>query len=84
MSIEEVEKKNIKIYPNPTTSIVNVATPNETINQINVYDMHGRLLKSQKGNNDNDQINIQELPNGMYMIEVKTRQGTKIAKLFKQ
>ncbi len=74
----------IKCYPNPTNDIVNISSQNETIKQINVYDMLGKLIKSQKGNSDNEKINIHELPNAMYLIEVKTEQTTKTMKIIKQ
>lgn len=71
-------------YPNPTNSIVNISAPNEIISQINVHDITGRLLKSQKGNNENEQVNIQELPSAMYMMEIKTDKGSKTMKIIKQ
>lgn len=77
-------KNNIKIYPNPTNSIVNITTSNNTINQINVYDIYGRLLKSKKSNNENEQINIQDLPNAIYLLEVKTENIIETIKIVKQ
>lgn len=84
LDVSDFEYSNIKCYPNPTNDIVHISTPNETINQINVYDITGRLLKSQKGNNENVQIDIQDLPNAMYLMEVKTQQGSKTVKIIKQ
>jgi hypothetical protein len=80
-NIEQLD--NFKLYPNPTCDIVHISTPNETINQINVYDLTGRLLKSQNGNSKNEIISIQELPDTIYLIEVKTKQGIKIVKTIK-
>ena len=83
-SNNEFLESNIKCYPNPTNDIVHISTKNETINQINVYDITGRLLKSQNGNNENEIISIQELPTAMYLVEVKTEQGTKTVKIVKE
>jgi len=83
-SYNQFSADSIKCYPNPTNSIVNISATNETINQINIYDMLGSLLKSQKGSSDNEQINIQELPNGIYLVKVKTDQGTQTIKINKQ
>lgn len=80
----ENELGNLKIYPNPTNDIINFTSPNEIINQINVYDMFGRLLKSQNGNNENEKMNIQDLPNAIYLLEVKTDKGSKIKKIVKE
>jgi len=84
LGISEFEQSNIKCYPNPTKDIVNLSTPNETINQINVYDMFGRLLKSQKGYNNSEQIDIQELPKAMYLLEIITEKGKQSVKVVKK
>ena len=81
---ENTTKNQISIYPNPTNGIVHISTPNETIEKINVYDITGRLLKSQNGINKNEMISIQELPSSIYLIEVKTDKGTKTLKILKQ
>lgn len=75
---------NIKCYPNPTNSIINISATSETINQIKVYDMFGRLLKSQNGTSDNEKIDIQDLPNAIYFLEVKTDKGSNTIKIVKQ
>lgn len=80
---DEFKHQNILVFPNPTSSTVNISATNETINLINIYDMFGRLLKSQKGNSVNEQINIQEFPNAMYLIEIKSEKGNKKVKIVK-
>lgn len=77
-------KNNIVCYPNPTNDIINISSQDEVITQINVYDMFGRLLKYQKGNANSEKISIQELPNAMYLVEVRTVQGTKTMKTIKE
>ncbi|HPW98406.1 MAG TPA: T9SS type A sorting domain-containing protein, partial [Flavobacterium sp.] len=74
-SVNEIESNNIKLFPNPTNDIAHISTPNEIINQINVYDLLGRLLKTQNGNNMSEQINIQELPNAIYILEINTEKA---------
>jgi hypothetical protein len=84
LGVSEITQSNIEYYPNPTNDIVHISTTNETINQINIYDITGRLLKSQKGNNENEIISIQELSSAIYLMEVKTQEGTKTMKIVKQ
>lgn len=74
----------IKFYPNPTKDKINITTQNESIVQINVYDMFGRLLKFQQGNTNNEQISIHELPNAIYLIEVKTANSSETIKIVKE
>jgi len=84
LDLSNFNYNNCNIYPNPTNNIINISTPNENINQINVYDMLGSLLKSQKGNSDKEQVSIQELPNAIYLLEVKTDKGNKTVKIVKE
>ena len=74
----------LTIYPNPVNDIINISFPNETINQINIYDITGRLQKSKNGSSENEKIDIQDLPNAMYLVKVKTEKGSKIVKIVKQ
>lgn len=71
-------------YPNPTNNIINITTQNEMITQTNIYDMFGRLLKTQTGNSNNEKIDIEEFPNAVYLVEVKTRHGIQTMKIIKQ
>jgi hypothetical protein len=85
LNLQNIEQlDNLKTYPNPVNDIVHISTPNETINQINVYDITGRLLKSQNGNNESEIISIQELPSAMYVLEVKTNKESRTKKIIKE
>lgn len=65
-----------KIYPNPTDGLVQfeINTPVSKSVTVNVYDMYGRRLYSNKSSlikgNNKLGFNIAFLPSGMYMIEV--------------
>ena len=83
LGINQNEISKFYIYPNPTNGIVNISSRNQKIEQINVYDITGRLLKYQKGNSDSEIISIQDLPNAIYLLEVKTDTGPKTVKIIK-
>lgn len=84
LGLKEYEINNIKIHPNPTNSIVTISANNEIIKQVNIYDMYGRLLKSQKATSNNEKINIEDLPNTIYLIEIKTDKVNKTVKIIKE
>ncbi|MEO8853220.1 MAG: T9SS type A sorting domain-containing protein, partial [Ginsengibacter sp.] len=65
------ERGGISIYPNPVTDVVNIHTGDATIlkTMAGFYDVNGRLVKNILITNNQQQINIQQLPNGMYMIK---------------
>ncbi len=84
LGMNENNLSKLLIYPNPTNSIINIEIQNAEINSLFVFDILGRLIKTQKANGSKSQINIQELPNAIYLLEVKTDRGNKTVKIVKQ
>lgn len=84
---EEINNKDIiKIFPNPTTNIVQMNIVNENIAELtlNIYNVAGILVKSEILTKNIRQINVGNLNNGVYMIEIKTKEWTKKQKLIIQ
>ncbi|GAA4155361.1 hypothetical protein GCM10022217_13460 [Chryseobacterium ginsenosidimutans] len=85
-----VEKKDIKIYPNPVSDYAYVELGFEGLREgafeaeISVYDMGGRKLQSLKTKNKVTKINTQPLIQGAYLVVVKTNDKTANAKLIKK
>lgn len=86
LGIDEVTNvlDNVKIHPNPTKDIINIEIENTDIQSITVLDLSGRVLKSINTQNNKTNINIQDLPNAMYLMQVKTKIGTKTVKVIKK
>lgn len=63
---------NIKVYPNPTSGIVNVSPPADFDKvDINVYSVVGHKARTDvKSNGKNYTINLSHLATGIYFIEV--------------
>ncbi len=62
----------LKVYPNPATTAVNVEIGNYTGKnmQLNMFDLAGRMLKNVPVTQAKTQIDIAELPQGVYLISV--------------
>lgn len=67
--INNFETKNVSIYPNPTTGIVDVDFNYQNFNsvRINVYDMYGKTVMTSA---DNWRLDLSSLPNGMYTLAI--------------
>ena len=78
-SQEEVTA-NIKIYPNPTFDIVRIES-NEIISDINIYNLHGQKINNPLLNNN---IDLRNLANGMYILKLKTKEKSMIFKIVKR
>lgn len=75
--------ENIKMYPNPTTSILNLGFSNEVIvNKIKVIDMTGKTVLQQDQNFT--QINVEKLSKGLYIIEVYSQNEKFTSKFIKE
>ena len=72
---------SILIFPNPTTSIINV-NANSTIKSTALYDMQGRVLKTILGNTK--VLDISDKANGIYFMKIITDKGSKVEKIVKE
>ena len=74
---------NIKIYPNPTTSIINIVDESNQFQNatLNITDYLGQVVFSSPFNS---QINLHSLSAGMYFLTVKDELNNKTIKIIKQ
>lgn len=72
----------INIFPNPTTNYVQIQSQKLTIENITVTDMVGRtVLENIPTDKRNIQLNISELPQGVYHIQLQTERGMVVKQL---
>ena len=85
-SIDEqnVGDVNILVYPNPTDGVFTVASPNETIVNIEIIDATGKTVKTQPVNGDSYRFNLYGYSAGVYSVKVKTETGVKLKKVIIQ
>ena len=75
---------NVSVYPNPSNSDWNFRTPNTVINSVEVFNLLGKRVASQRSNNSTEaSISTQGLTSGIYIARIITEQGTKSVKLIK-
>ncbi len=79
-AIFEVDK-SITIYPNPTSSKINISSDFD-IKSIALYDVQGRVLITQLGNLKT--LDISEKTNGIYFLKITTEKGSKVEKILKE
>jgi hypothetical protein len=74
---------SFKIYPNPVKSTVNIDLSSVDNSSVDVYDIDGRKILTQKLSNSSNTINIDNLSSGMYLFKVTSDQGTATSKVVK-
>ncbi len=85
MGIEDASLNMVNIYPNPAKDVVNISwNNNQKITQIELRDMTGRLLLSNKltsNTSNSHQINVSAYPKGTYVLTFKMDGKTNSKKL---
>jgi hypothetical protein len=70
-AIEAINKVDIKVYPNPASTIINLETNTPFINADYILtDLLGKTILSGKILNENTTIEIENLSKGMYLLNV--------------
>lgn len=74
----------VKLYPNPVIDMMNISSENELIESIEIFDMQGRSIRNIDANNQREvQVSVEDLPNAIYLVKVKTDKGIKALKVVK-
>ncbi|MBI2270795.1 MAG: T9SS type A sorting domain-containing protein [Bacteroidetes bacterium] len=60
-------ENDFRIFPNPVNSILNIESTNKQLNKILIYDLLGNKAEEMSYSN---QINISNLPNGVYFLNI--------------
>ncbi len=71
----------IKLYPNPTTSILNVSSVSENAT-FKVYNMLGQSIMD--GRLSNGSIDVSNISSGIYVLEVTDKESTSVNRFIKQ
>jgi Secretion system C-terminal sorting domain len=74
------QSQTFSISPNPTNSTLNIQTQ-QKINTINIIDLIGR--KTSITNFENNKIDVSNLQNGVYFLEIATENGLQTQKFIK-
>ncbi len=82
VNIVAITNEQISIYPNPVSSLLNIAV-NHTLlgSQLTVYDISGKQITTAQIQTLNYQLQIANLPNGVYFIEIVANQGERTLRI---
>ena len=80
LSVDEVNKVKLSIFPNPTSNYWIIKAKNE-IKSISLYDISGRKILQKRPSVKNVEINAQSLPSGVYLLKVNKTNTFRVLKL---
>ena len=68
---DEVEKENIKIYPNPSNDLLTLDIGNQKIDEVSIFTIDGQLIETIAINDQLTPINVSYLQNGIHYCLLK-------------
>lgn len=89
LAIREIGQADIQLYcyPNPAAQFIAIGTkePANYIDELRISDITGKtiLVENPAGRTASVDLNIEHLPDGIYLVRVKTLKGVSVLKLVK-
>jgi hypothetical protein len=70
--IQEINNNYVRIYPNPTNSIISIVLSQSIPHTVILYDMNGALLSVFHYKGFSEQLDLSNFSNGVYFITINT------------
>jgi hypothetical protein len=82
VGINEVNSIEASVFPNPFNTQLNILT-SDVINEVQVYDITGKLLMLQYADSNRMVLNTENLSAGMYAVKILTANGSAVTRVTK-
>lgn len=82
LSTNDLEGNNFAVYPNPVQDVMNIRS-NEVVDNVQVYDVLGKLVMEVAPNAVSPTVNMSELTSGAYFVRVSINGSAKTVKVIK-
>ncbi len=74
-SVNSIEQYNINVFPNPTSNLLRLESPDNEILSVALYSSLGQKVKAQVVRNTEVDISVQHLAEGIYLLDVELQNG---------
>jgi photosystem II stability/assembly factor-like uncharacterized protein len=82
---EKSKAENINIYPNPANTTITIKTPGIAGKSLlSVYNINGQELIKQKISKSKTQLDISNLPSGVYIVKLVNEKAVEVRKFVKE
>lgn len=84
LSLQDEERFEFKVYPNPVSEILNIQIPSANdITTLKIYDILGKTILRQTLNTSSNLIDVSHMTSGVYLLSLKSGKASKTVKLIK-
>lgn len=74
--VDNIVNGKVVIYPNPANDVIRFSAENVSIESISVMDITGRKVMQKSQFKNGQQIQVSDLPEGIYILSAKIEDGT--------
>ena len=82
-AIEEHRVENVKVFPNPSNGSVHVYTESQSVLELQVFDMFGRMLLHKSVGEKEFFVDLSDYNSGTYILQLVTSKGVETRKIVK-
>lgn len=80
-TIGETNAENINVFPNPSNGMVYVCTESQQVQELQVFDLSGRMLLQKSINETEFSIDLSGYNAGTYILRLTTSKGVETSKI---
>ena len=81
---QNLTAEELKVYPNPTDSYINLEINTSSISKVSVFDMTGKLIETTKHSANQVRLDTNSLNSGNYFLKVETSKGSIFKRFIKR
>ncbi|MFD1552871.1 hypothetical protein DNU06_08095 [Putridiphycobacter roseus] len=80
---ETIHKSNYSVYPNPSKGSITIAGEMQNT-KVSIYTLAGQLLMTKNMLSNQQNMDISQLENGVYLVKIQQNEASEIIKIIKQ
>ena len=85
LSVQEVTPlSNLTVYPNPFQDFLTIQTKEDNLTSVQLIDLNGRVIKQETISGESYQLNLDTLPQAVYILEITSEKGKQSVKVVKK
>lgn len=78
---EQMQLSGVSLYPNPASNTITLENNTGQLLAYRLYDLYGKLITQGQSTQSQQQIDVQQLPTGSYLIRCQLADGTAASKM---
>lgn len=83
LSLNEVSEPITAFFPNPTENLLHISSQLK-IESYSLYTLQGKLIEHKNIDDRKSEVNLEQIPTGMYLIKIRTKEGIIIHRIIKK